>query len=120
MSTERTSDGLLRIVLIVLAVIVLFPMLMMVFAAPMMGMMGWWWGDGMAGGLSPLWGLGMMLVWLVVLLGIGYLLYRGLVGGVRTGAVSNPALEELRLAYARGDLSEGEFEERRAKLERDE
>ncbi|MBX0325007.1 SHOCT domain-containing protein [Halomicroarcula sp. F13] len=120
MSTERTSDGLLRIVLIVLAVIVLFPMLMMVFAAPMMGMMGWWWGGGTAGGLSPLWGIGMMLVWLVVLVGIGYLLYRGLVGGVGSSLTTDRALEELRVAYARGDLSDEEFEERRAKLTREE
>jgi putative membrane protein len=117
MSKERTSDGLLRIVLIVLAVIVLFPLLMMVFA---MGMMGWWWGGGMAGGLSPLWGIGMMLVWLVVLVGIGYLLYRGLVGGVGSSLTSDRALEELRVAYARGDLSDEEFEERRAKLTREE
>nr|WP_208020319.1 hypothetical protein [Haloplanus aerogenes] len=45
--------------------IVLFPLLMMVFAMPMMGMMGWWWGGGMAGSLSPLWGIGMRLVVLV-------------------------------------------------------
>ncbi|MBX0297679.1 SHOCT domain-containing protein [Haloarcula nitratireducens] len=120
MSTERTSDGLLRIVLIVLAVIVLFPLLMMVFAMPMMGMMGWWWGGGMAGGLSPLWGIGMMLVWLVVLVGIGYLLYRGLVGRVGSSMANERALEELRVAYARGDLSEEEFEERRANLRREE
>jgi putative membrane protein len=120
MSTERTSDGLLRIVLIVLAVIVLFPLLMMVFAVPMMGMMGWWWGGGMAGGLSPLWGIGMMLVWLVVLIGIGYLLYRGLVGRVGPSMSSDRALEELRTAYARGDLSDEEFEQRHAKLSREE
>lgn len=120
MATRRSSDGLLRIVIIVLGILVLFPLLMMVFAMPMMGMMGWWWGDGMAGGLSPLWGIGMMLVWLVVLLGIGYLLYHGLDGGVRTGAVTDPALEELRLAYARGDLSEEEFDRRRERLRRDE
>ncbi|WP_396613864.1 SHOCT domain-containing protein (plasmid) [Haloferax sp. S1W] len=120
MSTERTSDGLLRIVLIVLAVIVLFPMLMMIFAVPMIGMMGWWWGGGMAGGLSPLWGIGMMLVWLVVLVGIGYLLYRGLIGGVGSSIAGDRALEELRVAYARGDLSDEEFEERRAKLSREE
>ncbi|WP_415378921.1 SHOCT domain-containing protein [Halosimplex sp. TS25] len=118
MATQRSSDGLLWIV-VVLGVIVLFPLLMMVFAMPMMGMMGWW-GNGMASGLSPLWGLGMMLAWLVVLVGIGYLLYRGLVGGTGSGALSDPALEELRLAYARGDLSEEEFEERRAKLRSDE
>ncbi|MFC6734506.1 MULTISPECIES: SHOCT domain-containing protein [unclassified Haladaptatus] len=120
MSAERTSDGLLRIVLIVLAVIVLFPLLMMVFAMPMMGMMGWWWGGGMAGGLSPLWGIGMMLVWLVVLVGIGYLLYRGLVGGVGSAVTGDRALEELRVAYARGELTEEEFEERHARLSREE
>jgi len=119
MSTERSSDGFLRIALLVLAVLVLFPLLMMVFAVPMMGMMGWWWGGGMASGLSPLWGIGMMLLWLVVLVGVGYLLYRGLVGGVGSSVAADPALEELRLAYARGDLSEEEFEERRAKLERE-
>lgn len=48
---------------------------MMVFTVLVMG----WWGDSMAGGLSPLWGLGMVPVWLVVLFGIGCLLYRGLV-----------------------------------------
>lgn len=121
MATNDSNDGSLRIVVIVLGILVLFPLLMMVFAMPMMGMMGLWWGDGMAGiGLSPLWGLGMMLAWLVVVLGIGYLLYRGLVGGLQTGAASDPALEELRIAYARGDLTEEEFEERRAKLRTEE
>jgi len=120
MSTKRSTNGLLRVVLLVLAVIVLFPMLMMVFAVPMMGMMGWWWGGGMAGGLSPLWGIGMMLVWLVILVGIGYLLYRGLVGRVGSSITGDRALEELRVAYARGDLSDEEFEERRANLTREE
>ena len=52
--------------------------------------------------------------------GIGYLLYRGLVGGVGSSLTSDRALEELRVAYARGDLSDEEFEERRAKLTREE
>jgi putative membrane protein len=120
MATHRSNDGLLRIVVIILGIIVLFSLLMMVFVMPMMGMMGWWWGDGMAGGLSPIWGIGMMLIWLVVLLGVGYLLYRGLVGSVRPRTVADPALEELRMAYARGDLSEEEFEERRSRLQRKE
>lgn len=102
----RSIDGFLWVILLVLGFLVLFPLLM-VFAMPMIG---WWWGNGIAGGLSPLWGLGVMLGWLVILLGIGYLLYRGLVAGMGTGAVSDPALKELRLAHARGDLSEEEFE----------
>ena len=120
MSTERTSDDLLRIVLLLVGVIVLAPLLMMAFAMPMMGTMGWWWGGGRAGGLSPLWGAGLMLVWFVVLAGIGYLLYRGIAGGVGSSEGADPALEELRMAYARGDLTDEEFEDRRRKLDRNE
>lgn len=117
MSTERSSDGLVRIVLVVVAVVVLVPVLMMAVAMPMMGMLGWWWDGGMAGGPSPLWGMGMLLVWLAVLVGVGYLLYRGVIGG--SSAATDPALEELRVAYARGDLSDEEFEERRERLTRE-
>ena len=88
---------------------------MMAFAMPMMGMMGWW-GRGMFGtGFSSLWGVGMMLVWLLVLVGISYFLYRGLIGHVNDSQTDR-ALEELRIAYARGELSEQEFEERRERL----
>ena len=114
MSTARTSDGLLRIVVIVRT------MIMMAMVMPMMGMMGWWWDGGMMNGFSPLWGIGMLLVWLVVLLAIGYAIYRVLVGQVAPESGADPALEELRLAYARGDLTDEEFEERRQKLQRNE
>lgn len=118
MSTSRDTDDLLRIVLIVLAVLIVAPMLMMVFAFPMMGM----WGGGMmsgSGGFGPgsgfgFWGLGTLLVWLALLFGGGYLIYRGVTR--RSGVAEDPAIEELRLAYARGDLSDEEFEERRATL----
>lgn len=99
MATSRSEDSFARIAVIVLGVIVLFPLLMMVFAMPMMGMMGWWWGGGLVGnGLSPLWGIGVMLVWLVVLVGIGYFLYRGVIGRVDSGRGTDPAIEELRIA----------------------
>jgi putative membrane protein len=117
--TANSSGGLVRVAVVVLGILVLFPVLMMALAVPTMGLMGWW-GDGMVGGFSPLWGLVMMLVWLVVLLGIGYLLYLGLVGGLRDTSETDPALEELRLAYARGDLSDEDFEERRSHLQREE
>ena len=65
-------------------------------------------------------GLWQWLVsWLVVLLiavGVVYVLYRGVTGA---GSEEDAALEELRLAYARGDLSDEEFEERRQRLERE-
>lgn len=117
MATTTSEDGLLRIVLVVLGAVVLLPLLMMAFAMPMMGMMGWW-GGGMFGpGVSPLWGIGTMVVWLVVLGGIGYVLYRGLVGNLGARTTGDPALDELRMAYARGELTEEEFEARLERLE---
>jgi putative membrane protein len=120
MSTERSEDGLVRLVLIGLAIVILAPMLMMVFAWPMMGMagmMGGMWGSGTVSGLSPWWGIGMMLVWLLVLVGIVYGGYRLFGGGRTSASQSDSALEELRLAYARGDLTDDEFERRRSRLQ---
>ncbi|MFB6195499.1 MAG: SHOCT domain-containing protein [Haloplanus sp.] len=121
MSSKHTADDLFRLALIVLAVAVLSPVVMLLFAAPMMGMgMLSGWGGGMMGGYSPLWGLGTLAIWFVVLAGIGYALYRGFVGSGVEPASRDDAIEELRLAYARGDLSDEEFEQRREKLRRDE
>lgn len=101
--------------LIVVAFVVFAPLLMMVFMMPMMGMRGSVGGvPGTGTGMSPVWGIGMMLLFLVVLLGIGHALYRALSHGVLGG--DDPALEELRLAYARGELSQEEFEQRQEDL----
>ncbi|MFB6086076.1 MAG: SHOCT domain-containing protein [Halodesulfurarchaeum sp.] len=110
MTTRNSTDSLLRILLVVLAAIILVPVLMMAFAVPMV------WGGGMMGGYgaTPVWSIGMSLVWLAILVGIGFMFYRWLSGG--PGVAEDPALEELRLAYARGELSEEEFETRREKL----
>ena len=120
MTIARSSDGLLRIIVIVLGVILLFPLLMMLFMMPMMGMMGLWGtgGPSVGVGFSPMWGIGIMLLFLAVLLGIGYVLYRAVTRGALSG--NNAALEELRIAYARGELSQEEFEQRRDDLQRSE
>lgn len=118
MSTPDSTDSLVRTILLVLAVVVLLPLLMMAFAMPMMGMMGWWGGMGPGTGVSPLWGFGSMLVVLAVVLGVGYYLVRSLAS--TTSEATDPALEELRVAYARGDLSDEEFERRRERLARSE
>lgn len=117
MSTPRADRSRwLRVLLIVVALVLLAPLLMMFFMMPMMGMMGWWFGGapGTGIGMSPVWGIGMMLVFLLVLLGIGYLVYRAFTRGSLSS--NDPALEELRLAYARGELSQEEFEQRREDL----
>lgn len=48
-----------------------------------------------------MWGIGMMLLFFIVLLGIGYFLYRTVTRGAFSG--NDAALEELRIAYARGN-----------------
>lgn len=113
-----TENDLLRVVLAVLAVIVLAPVLMMLFMMPMMGMWGGPLVDGgmMTSGATWLWAL-MWLVPLAVVVGIGYLVYR--VVRPASGGGTDPAVEELRLAYARGDLTDEEFEERRDRLRRE-
>lgn len=117
MAPQRNPDITFKIVLTVLAFVVLAPILMMILIMPMFGMWGGMMGCFNGGAVSPVWGFGMSLLWLVVLLGGGYLVYRGL---VRSGAVpSDTAIEELRLAYARGDLTDEEFEDRREKLSKD-
>ncbi|WP_135820847.1 SHOCT domain-containing protein [Halostella litorea] len=83
-------------------------------AGPMMG----GWGSGM-GGAAPGWmllfGVLMQLLFLGALVGAGYLVYRALTGADG----DDPAVEELRLAYARGDLTDEEYDQRRDALERD-
>lgn len=115
-----TENDLVRVLLAVVAVIVLVPVLMMVLMMPMMGMWsGGHMGDGGTGGMgagTALWPL-MWLVPLAVVAGIGYLVYRAVKRSA--DSVSDPAVEELRVAYARGDLTDEQFEERRERLERD-
>lgn len=106
------------LVLVLLAAVVAIPMLVMVLGFG--GMMGY---SGMMGpydgtvGWWPFVGMLVPLVVLLVLVGGGYLLLQ------RTAAdapARDPAMEELRAAYARGELTDEEFETRRERLERSE
>lgn len=122
--TQHSSDALLRLVAIVVVLVILLPILMMsVFVLFMWGMGGWGggmmggWGGGMMTGWGMYGGL-MLLVWVLVLGGIAYFVFRWLAGS-RTDS-ADPALEELRIQYARGELSDEEFEEREARLAGDE
>ncbi|MFB6114092.1 MAG: SHOCT domain-containing protein [Halodesulfurarchaeum sp.] len=119
MSSSTKIDVTTGILLIIGAIIVL-PVLVMVFGgmmgyAGMMGYSGMMGGYGTTGGWFPIFGGLVPLLFLVVLVGGGYLLLRG---GTETDSAEDPAMEELRLAYARGDLSDEEFENRRETLKR--
>lgn len=121
MTTETTDRQLVTIVLLVLGVLIVLPMFFMGFG--MMGgpMMGGWdhgmWGNGNAvpGWFVLVW-VAMRLVFLAALVGVGYLVFRAVTGDAGT---NDRAMEELRVAYARGDLSEEEYERRREALQRE-
>lgn len=120
---DKTDDTrLVTIVLVMIGAFVLFPMFFMGFGmmgvGPMMG--GTWgghmWGDGTMPGWMFVVGIVIQLLFLAVLLGGGYLAYRAITGDASD---SDRALEELRLTYARGELTDEEYEQRREALDRD-
>ncbi|ELY63522.1 SHOCT domain-containing protein [Natrinema versiforme] len=122
MPDKTDETRLITIVLIVIGAFVFFPMLFMGFGmmgvGPMMG--GTWSGHMWGDGTIPTWmfiaGNIMQLLFLTALIGGGYLIYQAIAGNENN---SDQALEELRLAYARGELSDDEYEQRREALERD-
>lgn len=121
MSTNTNSGGLLAVVLLALGVLVLVPLFGM--GTGMMGsghmgpgqMGGGWWGAGAGSGWFLV-AVVMRLAFLAVVVAGVYLVYRALSDPAEQ---TDPALEQLRVAYARGDLSEEEFERRRERLQRD-
>lgn len=121
MASQRAEQSpWLRVLISIVVVVLLAPILVMGVMMLMMGLMGGWAGGttGSVVGMSPLLGVGMMLLFLLVLLGAGSLVYRALTRG--SSAVDDPALEELRFAYARGELSREEFEQRQEHLRQSE
>jgi len=108
---SSTQFDTTTLVLLLLGAIIALPLLTMGMGFG--GMMGHYGGTGgwaFVGMLVP-------LSFLLLLLGGGYLLIR------RTSEIQpsrTPAMEELRRAYARGDLTDEEFETRRDRLERSE
>ncbi len=114
MSSSNQVDTT-TIVLLIIGAIILLPVLMMGMGfGGMMGYGGMMGQYGTPGGGWPLIGMLVPLVFLLILLGGGYLIFRRVTANQTS---ENPAMEELRMAYARGDLTDEEFEARREKLE---
>jgi len=117
MSSSNQLDTT-TIVLLILGAIILLPLLTMGMGfGGMMGYGGMMGQYGGTGGWWPLVGMLVPLIFLLVLLGGGYLVFRRMSEAQMS---RNPAMEELRTAYARGDLTDEEFEARRERLERSE
>lgn len=121
MPTNANDSRLLAILLLVVGAIVVLPALLMGFGMMGFGMMGGTWGHGMwSDGAVPGWivlaGVVFRFLFLAAVVAGGYFLYRAMTGSDGDG---DAALEELRIAYARGDLTEEEYEQRRERLKRD-
>lgn len=98
-STKQTSTTTLIVLL--LGVVILVPLLTM--GGGMMGVAG----IGMLGG--------GMLLWPLLLIGVVFLIFYGVVGETET-TTEDDAVETLRDRYARGEITDEEFEEQRQTL----
>jgi putative membrane protein len=116
MSTAINDNRLVVLVLAALGALLLVPLLFMGSGTMGYGMMSGTWGghmwgsSGMSGSAVLLAAL-LRVAFVALLVAGGYLLYRSM---TRDGG--DDALEELRSAYARGDLDDEEFERRRERL----
>ena len=116
---SQTDRQLVTLVLVLFGAVLLLPVLVggaMGFGPALTGM----WDGGMWGTRQSSWwmtvaGVVLRLVALAVVIAVGYLFYHALTDEDD----SDQALEDLRLAYARGDLSDEEYESRREILQRD-
>ena len=113
--------SLLRRLILLAMAFVLVPSVMLLVMTPTLGTRGgsqMIYGSMIGGPVSPrLW----VLLWFIVsvaIVGIGYFLY----GAVHNTGLQedDQAIEELRVAYARGELSDEEFETRLERLRQDE
>lgn len=118
MTSNTTDRNRIWVVLALVAALVIVPTFGMMWAGPMMG--GMWgtgmWGVDRASGWMFIVGMGMQLLVLAVIVGAIYLGYRAV---TTPGESTDPAVAELRAAYARGDLTDEEYERRRDRLETD-
>ncbi|QZX99210.1 SHOCT domain-containing protein [Halobaculum rubrum] len=115
MSSSNRSD-ITTIVLLVLGAIIVLPLVTMGLGfGGMMGYGGLMGQYGGTGGWRPFVGMLVPFGFLLVLIGGGYLVVRRT---RETQAAHDPAMEELRSAYARGGLTDEEFEARRETFKR--
>ncbi len=123
MTSTNADRHLGWIVLALVAAVVLPPAVMLGVGMAGMGpMMGGTWDHGVWGAGDGAWGwmlfvaVGVQLLFLALLVGAASLGYNAL---TTRSESTDPAVEELRSAYARGDLDDEAFERRRDRLESD-
>ncbi len=105
----NTSDRFLWVILVLVVIFLMAPLLLMFMVIPAMGP-EWMHGEHAAGG----WWFASILVLLFLLVAIGFVFFQLLIRG--DGTDEDTALEELRVAYARGELDDEEYEKRYERL----
>jgi len=113
MSTSRPRDANVRLALLV-AILIFVPLLLVLFVFELLDLVLIWIVTRTTRSLPIVWAFTLMFLLLVVVLGMGYMFSRS-VESVATSR-PDPALEELRTAYARGEITREEFRERRTLL----
>jgi putative membrane protein len=117
---KRNTTIALVVGAIALLALLAMPLLAFAVGPTTMPMDGWGWGtpmhDGGMNGNLPVWFALLGVVSQVAFfaaLGVGaYLVYRAIARDS-----TDPALDELRQAYARGDIDDDEYERRRNRLD---
>jgi putative membrane protein len=113
MSTSRPRDANVRLALLI-AILIFVPLLLVLFILELLDVVLIWIVTRTTRSLPIVWAFALMFLLLVVVLGMGYMFSKS----VESVAMSrpDPALEELRIAYARGEITREEFRERRTDL----
>ncbi|MFC7154059.1 SHOCT domain-containing protein [Halomarina halobia] len=110
MTTTYDTERIATLALLALGALILLPALVMGFGMMGFGMPMIGWGAGRAPGWMVAVSAVMQIAFVLLLVGLGYLFYRTATGG------GDGAMEELRRAYARGELTDEEYEQRRERL----
>ena len=113
MSTSRPRDANVGLALLI-AILIFVPLLLVLFVFELLDLVLIWIVTRTTRSLPIVWAFALMFLLLVVVLGMGYMFSRS-VESVATSR-PDPAIEELRIAYARGDITREEFRERRTDL----
>lgn len=114
MSTSRPRDANVRLALLI-AILIFVPLLLVLSVLELLDVVLIWVVTQTARRLPIVWASAMMILLLAAVLGIGCVFS----GSIESVATSRPdsALGELRIAYARGELTREEFRERRTDLQ---
>jgi putative membrane protein len=78
--------------------------------------MMWWW-NNYSGPMPWAFGPLMMIVVVALCAAIIFFMMRGMTGGHRSGSDGRLALDILKERFARGEISQAEYEERRRLIE---